>query len=224
MFIVFEGGEACGKTTQISMLAKRLDQLNVPLVQTREPGGTPLAEHLRAIFKQPVVQSDEPTALTELHIVMAARAQHVEKVLRPALSAKKTILCDRFLDSSYVYQGIRGGLSLVEINQAAAPILLGLIPNVTFILSIDLLETQKRLSARQGNSIAEDRLDNSNSTALQLISDGYLRIVSAQQPYPCGNVPRRIVVDASAPKDIVHQFIFDELSKLPEFFATKRNG
>lgn len=135
-FIVFEGAEGTGKSTQSSLLAKTLRAHALTVVETREPGGTPLAEDIRKVFKSVPESGDVPTPRTELLLVMAARSQHIEKLIKPALSKNQWIVCDRFLDSSYVYQGVRGNLAKIDIDAMAVPILNSLQPDLTFVLVV----------------------------------------------------------------------------------------
>ena len=111
MLISFEGTEGCGKSTLIRHLLKKFDAHKIAAISTREPGGSPVAEKIREI-----ILNDEMDSLTELFLYESARAEHFEKVIAPALKAKKIILCDRFTDSTIAYQGFARGLKLSVIE------------------------------------------------------------------------------------------------------------
>lgn len=204
-FIVFEGGEGTGKSTQSSLLVKALRTQGYSVVETREPGGTPLAEEIRKIFKSVPESGDIPTSRTELLLVMAARSQHIEKLIKPAISKNQWIVCDRFLDSSYVYQGVRGGLAKQEIDQIAAQLLGSLQPDLTFVLVVSQEVSKKRVSSRAG--MESDRLDTEllNDTQLQ---KGFENLCNANTPYPDGRIPKRILIEGSGTiKDVAHEII-----------------
>lgn len=201
-FIVFEGGEGCGKSTQAAKLAQYLRDKGLTVLETREPGGTPLAEDIRKVFKSVPTSGDIPTPRTELLLVMAARAQHIEKTILPALQAGKWVICDRFLDSSYIYQGFRGGLSKTEIDTVAAPVVKGLQPDLTFVLRVDLQTAHSRISARPGTEA--DRLDTELIQNASLHS-AFESLVTSRTPYPDGRVPARVLLDGSGTVEQVQQ-------------------
>ncbi len=194
-FIVFEGGEGTGKSTQMRLLGEWLGSKNVQCVRTREPGGTPLAEEVRALFKAVPAHGDIPTPQTELLLVMAARAQHVRKNIEPSLNSGSWVLCDRFLDSSYVYQGIRAGVAKSDIDTVAEIALGKVFPDLTLVLHVSRDEARKRVTSR-GNAAA-DRLDSENEAVHDVISEGFLRLLREQTPWFRGKVPLRVFVDAS---------------------------
>lgn len=214
-FIVFEGGEGSGKSTQAALLAELLRQKGMEVVETREPGGTPLAEDIRKIFKSVSVSGDLPTARTELLLVMAARAQHVEKTIRPALERNHWVVCDRFIDSSYIYQGFRGGIEKQEIDQIAQPILGQILPDLTFVLRVSTTAALNRLASRPGTE--NDRLDT------ELLKDASLHaafeaLTTSHTPYPDGRVPCRILIDGDGSIEQVQQSI---KTALREHFGTQ---
>lgn len=207
-FIVFEGGEGSGKSTQGALLASYLRGKGFPVLETREPGGTPLAEDIRKVFKSVPKSGDIPTPRTELLLVMAARSQHIEKAIRPALKRNEWIICDRFLDSSYIYQGFRGGLDKQEIDQAAAPVLGDLLPDLTFVLRVSSETAQSRVVARPGTEL--DRLDT------ELLRDASLHsafeaLTTSFTPYPDGRVPKRVLVDGNGSLEMVQERILKAL-------------
>ncbi|MEY3901033.1 MAG: hypothetical protein RL189_339 [Pseudomonadota bacterium] len=215
-FIVFEGGEGSGKSTQARLLAQFLRDKGLTVLETREPGGTPLAEDIRNVFKSVPKSGDTPTPRTELLLVMAARAQHIEKTIRPALASGAWVICDRFLDSSYIYQGFRGGLTKNDIDTVAAPVVGTLQPDLTLVLRVDLETAHQRLKDRPGSE--NDRLDS------ELLKDATLHaafeaLVSSQTPYPDGRVPKRVLINGAGTADEVCQRI---LVAATEHFGTIR--
>lgn len=131
-FITFEGGEGAGKSTQIVLLRKALEQDGHRVTLTREPGGDKVSEGIRTLLL-----SNEMSPRAELLLFLGARAQNVEEVIRPALNRGEIVLCDRFIDSSAAYQGVARGLGrdiVASLNQFAVS---GVIPDVTFLLDID---------------------------------------------------------------------------------------
>lgn len=209
-FIVFEGGEGTGKSTQSSLLVKSLKASGMSVVETREPGGTPLAEDIRRVFKSVPDSGDVPTPRTELLLVMAARCQHIEKLIKPALSNDQWIVCDRFLDSSYVYQGVRGKLAKQDIDQIAAPLLGTLQPDLTFVLVVPQEVSKIRVAARAGTQA--DRLDTEllNDTTLQ---EAFEHLCTSNTPYPDGRVPKRLLIDGSGSVETVASEIRDAINK-----------
>jgi dTMP kinase len=216
-FIVFEGGEGTGKTTQLERLWQRLQARGTPCLKTREPGGTPLAENIRALFKAVPEHGDTPTALTELMLVMGARAQHLEKVLKPALEQGKIVLCDRFLDSSYVYQWKLGKLAKEYVDGVAQGILQGLVPSLTFVFTVSTGTALERLAPRKAAG-ENDRLDNFDAHHHALISTAYLDILKDKIPYPCGNAPERIQIDGHQSIEALELEIASHLSKRFPYF------
>jgi len=162
-FITVEGGEGVGKTTFIREFSKVLEQIckkkSQELVLTREPGGTPTAELMRPIFSQ--ARTVDPLDIrAEFLLVSAARAQHVAKVILPKLANGAMILCDRFVDSSRVYQGILGGISEEEIESVTRTAAQGVEPHLTFLLHADVDTVLQRLNNRHdGNGEERSRFD-----------------------------------------------------------------
>ncbi len=135
-FLTIEGTEGVGKTTNMAFVQSFLEKKGVDLLVTREPGGTPLAEELRELLLAKRDELVDPTA--ELLMVFAARAQHLHQVIRPALEQGKWVLCDRFTDATYAYQGGGRGLSLDTIAKLEQLVQGELRPDMTFILDIDV--------------------------------------------------------------------------------------
>ena len=134
-FITVEGGEGVGKTTQLRLIEARLRAEGVPLQVTREPGGTSLGEQLRHLLLQK--EGLAPTPMAELLMVFAARAQHVNTVIAPALARGEWVLCDRFTDASFAYQGFGRGIPLESIQQLAELVHPQTNPDLTILLDVD---------------------------------------------------------------------------------------
>lgn len=146
LFITLEGPEGAGKSTNREYLAERLREQGVDVLLTREPGGTPLAERIRELLLAP---SDEPMAAdTELLLVFAARAQHLQQVIRPALARDSVVLCDRFTDATYAYQGGGRGLSTARIAQLEQFVQGELRPDLTLIFDLPVEVGLARAAAR----------------------------------------------------------------------------
>lgn len=201
-FIVFEGGEGVGKTTQIELLYKAIQKTGKSCTLTREPGGTPLAEQIRSLFKQVDPKIEVPTPLTELLLVSASRAQHIENVILPKLKEGHIILCDRFLDSTYVYQSILGKLPKKTIDSVSDILLEGLLPQLTFILTIDTDIALQRIAKENKRTL--DRMDSQQKQIHQTIKEGYTKIYQEQYTYPNGKVPKRILLDANQNQEDLH--------------------
>ena len=170
-----EGPDGSGKTTQISLLAKVLTSEGREVVQTREPGGTPLADRIRVLVLDPA--HDKMTARTEALLYMAARAQHTAELIRPAMERGAVVISDRYADSTLVYQGVARGLpldSLIWLNRFATE---ELTPDLTLLLDGDTDCLVQRVTSR-GN---KDRLDNEDPEFHRKVREGFL-LLAAQNP------------------------------------------
>ena len=147
-FITFEGGEGAGKSTQVALLADRLAALGIAVVRTREPGGSPGAEAIRSLIVTGAV--DRWDARTEALLVAAARRDHVERTIRPALARGAWVLCDRFFDSTMAYQGRAGGVDPAAVEWLRAFATDGLAPDLTIILDLPVELGMARVAARAG--------------------------------------------------------------------------
>ena len=145
MFITFEGMDGAGKTTQIRLLQERLEKAGERVVVTREPGGNALAEKIRALLLDPASEMDP---LTEAYLYAAARAEHVRRVILPALQRGETVLCDRYLDSSLAYQGYGRGLGEETVRRINAQAVAGCLPDRTYLLR-DLHASGVRLAEQE---------------------------------------------------------------------------
>ncbi len=154
LFITFEGGEGAGKTTLIQQIVHELSSRKLPLITTREPGGTPLGEEIRRLLLEPSTLS--PYA--ELSLFLASRAQHIAQVIRPALAEHKIVLCDRFNDSTIAYQGAARGLGVEKVSEFCSFISQHLEPDLTFYLDLDPHIGLTRIEQRSKDRIEAETL------------------------------------------------------------------
>lgn len=180
VFITFEGIDGCGKTTQLKLARQYLQSLGIPFIVTREPGGTPIAEKIREIIISPDHQ--EMVDNCEVLLYLAARAQHVGERIVPALAEGKVVLCDRFQEATFAYQGYGRGyeLSLLEeMNDFATG---GLHPTQTFIFDLPVEDAFGRMRAMNK---APDRLEQNSETFYKKIRRGYLELAEKNSDTVC---------------------------------------
>jgi len=199
LFVTFEGIEGCGKSTQINLLEKVLAEKNIPFSLTREPGGTEIGAKIRSILLD--TDNCDIRPVTELLLYAADRAQHVESVIRPALSSGKALICDRYLDATTAYQGNARGLDLgliISLSQIASS---GLIPDLTFLIDCPVEIGLKRAIRRsEGEAPGEMRFEKEDISFHHKVREGYLNIAE--------NNPERVkVVNGNRPVEIVHEEI-----------------
>lgn len=186
MFITLEGIEGAGKTTQLARMIEYLERNGLPVVSTREPGGTPLGEDVRTLLLE---QRSLPISVAaETLLMYAARAEHLEKVIGPALAQGYWVLCDRFNDASYAYQGNGRGVALEKIALLDAWVLDGLQPDATLLLDLPVKVGLAR-AKRRG---AGDRFEQENMAFFERVRQGYLqqaehyperyKVINANQP------------------------------------------
>lgn len=169
-FITFEGSEGCGKSTQIRRLAERLRVLGREVVVLREPGGTPVGERIRHLLQHdPEAAAMKPEA--ELLLFAASRAQLVREVIRPALDRGAVVLCDRFLDSTTVYQGVARALDRQDVAAINAFAVGGTLPDLTILLDLETTEGCRRASSRKGPA---DRMEQEGVAFYEAVRHGYL--------------------------------------------------
>ena len=150
-FVTVEGSEGTGKTYLVRALSAFLQQRGLSIVCSREPGGTPLADRIRTIFRNQSPDTEVLTMEAELMLVSAARAQHVRQVIAPALQAGKLVLCDRFADSTRVYQGCIGGMAANVIEMVITHTTFGVVPDLTIVLESRYEVVKTRLAARSNH-------------------------------------------------------------------------
>ncbi|TWT20076.1 dTMP kinase [Luteimonas marina] len=185
-FVSLEGGEGAGKTTVLDALRAALREGGDEVVSTREPGGTPLAEMIRGLLLDP--SHEPPSADAELLLMFAARAQHVRETILPALERGAWVLCDRFTDSSYAYQGGGRGLDVAWIAELERRVV-GLQPGLTLLLDVDVARGRERV---RGRDLAPDRIESERDEFFERVRATYRARAAAQ--------PQRFrVIDASRP-------------------------
>ena len=167
LFISLEGPDGSGKTTQIQLLQEFLIERGYEVVLTREPGGTDISEQVRKIILD--VNNEKMSNMTELLLYTAARAQLVDEIIRPALEAGKVVICDRFYDSSAVYQGIARGMGVDMVYQLNEEALQGILPDITFLMDMDAEEGIQR----KKKQATLDRLEKENLEFHQKVVEGY---------------------------------------------------
>jgi dTMP kinase len=200
MFITFEGGEGSGKSTQIKLLAEHFELLGKPVVATREPGGTPDGEAVRALLV--TGEAGRWSAEAETLLNYAARDNHLNKIIRPALVNGQTVLCDRFMDSTRAYQGYAGACTFHLIDELERSIVGATRPDITFIFDLDPVVGLERAKT-QGKG-KEDRYERMGLAFHQRLRDGFLEIAAH-------NLERCRVINAADPIDSVARTIWNHI-------------
>jgi len=199
LFITFEGGEGCGKSLQSKMLYDRLCRQGVAAVLTYEPGGTPVGDEICRLLKW--AEGMDITPLAELFLFNAARSQLVESVIKPELANGKVVICDRFDDSTTVYQGYARGLDLEIVKAINNTAKQGLKPQLTILLDLPVEEGFKRKNEKQ------DRFEKEGAEFHQKVRRGYLEL-AAEEPQ------RFFIIDAAHDKDDIAEIIWQKVSPL----------
>ena len=202
-FITFEGGDGCGKSTQIRLLAERLRAAGKDVELLREPGGTALAERIRALVRE--MSDDPPNARAETLLFLASRAQLVANVMRPALEAGRWVLCDRFADSTFAYQGYGRGLDIAELKELNAFATGGLSPDLTILLKVSPATAAARMKAReQATGTSADRMESAGESFHARLNAGFLELAAAE--------PERFaVIDADGAMDDVAERVWNSI-------------
>ena len=200
-FITFEGGEGAGKSTQVKRLAAALEKKGIATLLTREPGGSPGAEEIRGLLVNGAPGRWD--ALTETLLVYAARADHVKRTIGPALLAGKWVICDRFTDSTYAYQGAGRGLARETIRRIDAVVLDDFRPDLTLMLDLEVETGLGRATAR---GAAESRFENFDRDFHARLRQAFLDI-ARRDPARCH------VIDASQDQDAVEAAIWAAISR-----------
>ncbi len=219
VLLSFEGGEGCGKTTQIELLADLLRERGHDVVVTREPGGTPLGKALRQILLNPQLkqQVEQPAAAplaaqAELLLILADRAQHIQAVIAPSLLADQIVLCDRFADSTTAYQGHGRGFDLAEIARLNAFVCGACVPQLTFVFDLPVAVGLRRAKERRGTA-AVDHFEAESVTFHERVRSGFLQIARAEPERVC-------ILDANQSIDVVQRAIVEKVRKrLPTLAA-----
>ena len=175
-FITFEASEGCGKSTQVQLLATRLEIAGVPFLITREPGGTAIGESIRELL-QFAPQSAGMTPETELLLFEASRAQLVREVIKPALESGKCVIADRFFDSTTVYQGVARKLDRKIVQQLNAFAVGDCLPDITFLLDVDLTTARARMKGPR----RPDRMEQQSEEFYEQVRDGYQELAKRER-------------------------------------------
>ena len=202
LFITFEGGDGSGKSTQVNLLKDYLDNLNFETIKTREPGGTPSAEILRDLLTTGEVEKWTP--MSEALLMWASRYEHLIQVIEPALNSGKNVICDRFYDSTYAYQGVAHNLGIDNMEKLKKIIIGDIEPDVTFVLDIDPKVGLKRSLDRSNQ---ENRFESYNIDFHNKIRSAFLEIAKK-------NKNRCVVVDASLNEQEINNLIITVIDNL----------
>lgn len=200
-FVTFEGGEGAGKSTQAKRLAATLERQGISVCLTREPGGAPGAEEIRKLL----VRGDPGrwSVLSEALLMFAARADHLARTIRPALAAGRFVVCDRFTDSTYAYQGAGRGLAeeiIAALDKAATG---DFGPDLTFILDVPVETGLSRAEARHAADSRFEHFDHAFHARLRK----YFHALAAREPVRC------VLIDSTAPPDEVATKVWEAVSK-----------
>ena len=205
--ITFEGSEGGGKTTQVSLLAEALRARGHDVVETREPGGTPIGQTLRQLLLRPRTgpPTDAPLPPTELLLMLADRAQHIHQVILPNMQAGRIVLCDRYVDSTTAYQGYGRGFDLAEIARLNTFVCGACQPQLTFVLDLPVAVGMQRAYARRGRAVI-DPFEAASEVFHERVREGFLAIAHAQPERVC-------LIDATQDIEAVHTAIFAGVRK-----------
>ena len=207
-FITFEGSEGCGKSTQVQRLAARLEKLGVPFLITRDPGGTAIGESIRELL-QFAPQSAGMTPETELLLFEASRSQLVRELIKPALESGKCVIADRFFDSTTVYQGVARKLDRKIVRQLNAFTVGDCVPDVTFLLDVDLTTARARMKGPR----RPDRMEQQSDEFYEEVRDGYQELAKCERN-------RVVIVQGWQSPDEIEKEIWATLVKrFPELAA-----
>jgi dTMP kinase len=205
LFITFEGIEGCGKTTQIGYLTSYLEGTHRPFLLTREPGGTKVGEKIRQILLSSENAGIEPMA--ELFLYAAARVQHIRRIILPALQAGKIVLCDRFADATFAYQGYGRGIDGEWIEKLHCRIMDNITPDMTFLLDLPVEEgLQRAVKRMEKHAVKEDRFEKEALDFHRRVREGYLALAKRE--------PKRIIIlDGMKDEQILHREIISLLPR-----------
>jgi dTMP kinase len=204
-FITFEGGEGVGKSTQAKLLLERLAGRAIDAVLTREPGGSAFAEQLRQFMLDPATRPHG--ALTEALLFYAARADHLHETIRPALADGRWVVCDRFSDSTRVYQGAAGGVAPAALEALERLVVGADAPDLTLLLDLDPLDGLRRVGCRGATAGADaDRFEGRDLDFHQRLRAGYLALAKAD-PVRC------LIIDAALPPAAIARIVWQAVEQ-----------
>lgn len=206
LFVTFEGGEGSGKTTQVELLSKWMSKLNIPHILTKEPGSPHLGEcaKIRQLLLDP---SNDLTPSAELMLFLSDRAQHVEKLIRPSLAKGIHVVCDRYIDSTRVYQGVSRGLGRTRLDPMLEFVTGGLMPDMTFVFD---MPPDVGLERAKAKSTGGDRIEREAMDFHMRVRQGFLKLA--------GNLSeqgRIVLINAAPPKTVeaIHAEVVSHMSK-----------
>jgi len=207
IFITFEGSEGCGKSTQIALLAEQLRQKNPDreIMLLREPGGTALGERVRQLLQH----ADPAVGIVpeaELLLFAASRAQLVREVIQPALERNAVVLCDRFFDSTTVYQGVARALDPRQVEMINHFSIGEVVPDVTFLLDMEAAQGRERMKQRNAQAAIADRMEQEPEAFYEAVRQGYLDLAKKESG-------RIVIIDAALSLDEVSQKILEALQR-----------
>ena len=201
LFITFEGIDGCGKSTQTALCREWLEGMEREVLMVREPGGTKIGEKIRELLLDKKNSSMAP--MTELFLFEAARAQIVEETIKPAIASGKVVICDRFFDSSFAYQGCARGLGPERVTRLNMDATGGLAPDITFFLDISVADAIKRRNSRGEE---KDRIESAGDAFQEKVRDGFVRAASEDK--------RIVTIDAASSPEIIFGQIKEKLEAL----------
>jgi dTMP kinase len=201
LFISFEGVEGSGKTTQMNMLQARILRLNLPVVSTREPGGTRIGEEIRHILLNPAFKEMHP--MTETVLYAADRAQHFYELIKPALEQGKIVLCDRFVDSSLAYQGVARRIGMEGVQNLNEWLIEDMYPDLTILLEIPFKAGMERLAARKRG---RDRMEAQPESFHEQVQEAYKTLAKFFSN-------RFSVINGDDKPENVHQLVWQVVQK-----------
>lgn len=206
LFITFEGPDGAGKSTQIDLVTRHLRRLGYEVFYTREPGGTAIGDQIREILHD--VNNTEMTARAEILLYSASRAQLVQEVILPRLAQGQVVLCDRYADSTYAYQGYGRQLDFDSLRLITRFATQALLPDLTIFLDLEVEEGLRRKSAASAAGQGEwNRMDQLELAFHRRVRAGYLEMAAAEPE-------RWLVVDAAASVEVINQGICSRLEQL----------
>lgn len=206
-FITLEGGEGSGKSTQVQLLAERLRAKSIDFVTTREPGGTPFAEALRSFLLDAGTPSH--SALSEALLFNAARSDHLDRVIRPALTGGTWVICDRFYDSTRVYQGGTCAVSASVLDDLDRAVVAPDFPDVTYVFDIDpdigLTRAEQRRATKNGAAPGADRYEGREINFHRKLRDAFRDLVK-RDPGRC------VLIDGNVGADVISERIWQDVT------------
>lgn len=211
-FITFEGGEGAGKSTQIKLLAERLEKIGHDVVVTREPGGSVGAEAARHVLLSGA--AEEFGVRMEAFLFAAARSDHVEEIIRPAIKGGKIVLCDRFADSTRIYQGVTGNIEADLLENLERVAVNGMYPDMTLIIDVPAIEGIRRATKRSGEGEELDRFEREELATHEMRRQGFLDL-ARKDPTRCR------IIDGERRIEKISQDVFETVELALPLIPTK---